>query len=65
MIMRHMLLALVVVIVGYAFWVLSDKRERTVAVRRVTRHFLRLGAIVLILVVLLLAATQIPSTSII
>lgn len=63
--MKHLLLALLVAVVGYAFWVLSDKRERAVAVRHITRHFLRLGTIVLILVLLLLAATQIPSTSII
>ncbi len=63
--MKHLLLALLVAVVGYAFWVLSDKRERAVAVRHITRHSLRLGAIVLLLVLLLLAATQIPSTSII
>lgn len=63
--MKHLLLALFVAVVGYAFWVLSDRRERMVAMRHITRHALRLGAIVLILVLLLLAATQLPSTSII
>jgi hypothetical protein len=63
--MRHLLLVLVLTVVGYAFWVLSDKRERAIAVRHITRHGLRLGFIVLILVLLLLAATQMPSTSII
>jgi hypothetical protein len=63
--MKHLLLVLVIVIAGYAAWALADKRERTVAVRHITRHGFRLGFIVLILVLLLLAATQIPSTSII
>ena len=63
--MKHMLLILVVSIAGYAAWVLSDKRERTLAVRHITKHGFRLGFIVLILLMLLLAATQLPSTSII
>lgn len=63
--MKHLLLLLFIAVLGYAFWVLSDKRERSVAVRHITRHFLRFGAIVLILVLLLFAATQISSTSLI
>lgn len=63
--MKHLLLALVVSVVGYAAWVLADKRERTIAVRHITRHGFRIGFIVLVLLFLLLAATQIPSTSII
>jgi hypothetical protein len=63
--MKHLLLVLVIVIAGYAAWSLADKRERMVAMRHITRHGFRLGFIVLILVLLLLAATQIPSTSII
>lgn len=63
--MKHLLLILVVLVIGYAAWVLADKRERTVAVRQITKHGFRLGFIVLILLLLLLAATQLPSTSII
>ncbi len=63
--MKHLLLILVVVVAGYAAWVLADKRERMVAMRHITKHGFRLGFIVLILLMLLLAATQLPSTSII
>ena len=63
--MKHLLIVLVFVVAGYAAWVLADKRERMVAMRHITRHGLRLGFILLILVLLLLAATQLPSTSII
>jgi len=63
--MKHLLLVLVFVVAAYAAWTLADKSERNVAVRLITRHGFRLGFIVLILVLLLLAATQLPSTSII
>jgi hypothetical protein len=63
--MKHLLLILVVVVAGYAAWVLADKRERSVAVRHITKHGFRLGFIVLVLLILLFAATQLPSTSII
>lgn len=63
--MKHLLLILVVVVAGYAAWVLADKRERSIAVRHITKHGFRLGFIVLVLLILLFAATQLPSTSII
>lgn len=63
--MKHLLLILVVVVAGYAAWVLADKRERSVAVRHITKHGFRLCFIVLVLLILLFAATQLPSTSII
>lgn len=63
--MRHFLLLLVVVIVGYAAWNLADRAERTIALRGLTRHGIRLGAVILVLLALLLIATQLSSTSII
>lgn len=63
--MKHFVLVLVTAVVGYAAWALSDERTRTVALLHIGKHGVRLGAIALILVLLLLAATQIPSTPIV
>ncbi len=63
--MKHFLLILVAVVCGYGFWQFADRRARAVATRVITKHTLRLGALILVLILLLLAATQLPSTNII
>lgn len=63
--MRHLLLLLAIVVVGYVFWTLSDKKERANASRFVTKHALRLGSIVFVLFFLLYAAANLTSTKLI
>jgi len=63
--MKHLLLILVLVVGGYAFWALSDKTARKIAVRSITEHGMKLGFIIVVLLLLLLAAANLPSTSII
>lgn len=63
--MKHFLLLLISVVAGYAFWSFADKKERLQASKLITRHTLRLGAFILLLLFLLLAATQLVSTKII
>lgn len=63
--MKHFLLILIAIVAGYALWHVSDRVERTFALRQITRHGLRLLAILVVLTCLLLAATQLSSTPII
>jgi len=61
--MRHLLLLLVLAVVGYVAHQLMSPVERRHASRVVTRHGLRLAAIVLVILLLLAAAANLPSTS--
>lgn len=63
--MKHLLLLLVLVVSGYAIFQIADPVQRRVAIRAITKHGLRIGAIVLILLLLLWAAAILPSTSLI
>lgn len=63
--MKHLLLLLAVLVVGYVFWTISDKKERVFASRLITKHVLRLGAMVLVLFALVYAAANLSSTQII
>lgn len=63
--MKHLLLVLVASVGIYAAWVLSDKATRDSTMREVTRHGIRLGFIVIVLLLLLFAAVQLPSTSLV
>ena len=63
--MKHALLLIVLVIAFYTAWQFADKKERTATSRFIARHVFRLGLLVLAVILLLLAATQLPSTSII
>lgn len=63
--MKHLLLLLFVSVAVYAAWVLSDKTARNTAMREITRHGIRIGFIVIILLLLVLAAVHLPSTSLI
>ena len=63
--MRHLFLILAVLISGYFAWTVTDDAERAKALKLITKHGFRLGAIVFIPLALLFAATQLPSSSII
>jgi uncharacterized membrane protein YdjX (TVP38/TMEM64 family) len=62
--MRHLLLLLVLAVVGYAAHQLMNPVERRHASRALTRHGLRLAAIVLVILLLLAAAVHLPSSNI-
>lgn len=62
--MRHVFLILCVAIAGYAAWQMADKPERKLARRLITRHGLRLLALLLIVFLLVAAAVNFPSTAI-
>ena len=59
--MKHLVLLLVLAVAGYSIWSVSSRRQRVEASRRATRHGLKLGLIVLILLALLVIAYFIPS----
>jgi hypothetical protein len=63
--MKHFFLILILIIAGYGLWQLADHTERSLALKQITRHGIRLLAVLLVLVALLLGATQFTSTSII
>lgn len=63
--MRHLLLILVLLVGGYVAWSVSNKSERNAASRFITRHGLRLGFLVLVVLLLLAAAANLPSTQLI
>lgn len=63
--MKHLLLLLFLSVAVYAAWVLSDKTARETAMREITRHGIRIGFIVVVLLLLVFAAANLPSTSLI
>lgn len=60
--MKHLLLLLFLVIVGYAAWSAADKKVRKVVVSDLTYHGLRLGALILLLLLVVAAAMNLPSS---
>lgn len=60
--MKHLLLILVVLVMAYTGWTMADKHARKVAVRFIGQHVLRLGFLILVVLLLLLAAANLPST---
>ncbi|WP_421883170.1 hypothetical protein [Methylibium sp.] len=62
--MKHLLLILIVAVVVYAAWNLASPIERRHGARLITRHALRLGAIVAVVLLLLAAAYYLPATGI-
>ena len=60
--MKHLLLILVLLVAGYTAWTLSDKGARKVASKFVTTHLIRLGFLVLVVLLLVVAAANLPST---
>lgn len=61
--MKHLLLLIVLVVVAYTFWTLSDKSARKLAVKSITQHGLRLGFFIVVLLLLVVAAANLPSTA--
>jgi uncharacterized membrane protein YdjX (TVP38/TMEM64 family) len=61
---KHLLLLIVLLAAGYGVWQLLDPQERNQAARLITRHGLRLGALVLVVLVLVALAYHLPSTNI-
>jgi hypothetical protein len=61
---KHLLLLLVVVAVGYGAWNLASPIERRHGLRLITRHGIRLGSLVLLALALLAAAYYLPATGI-
>lgn len=63
--MKHFLLIMTLIVAGYALWHVVDRKERTVALKQITRHGIRIVAILVVLICMLLVSTQLTSTSII
>lgn len=61
--MKHLLLILVLLVLGYVLWTISDKGARKAASRFITTHALRLGFLILVVLLLVVAAANLPSTS--
>lgn len=62
--MKHLLLVVVVLVVIYSLWSAADPTERRRGARLITRHGLRLGALLVVVLALLALAYYIPSTNI-
>lgn len=60
--MKHLLLILVLLVLGYVFWTMADKPTRKAASRFVTTHALRLGFFTVVVLLLVVAAANLPST---
>lgn len=63
--MKHLLLLIFASVVAYAAWVLSDKDARKIAMREITQHGIRIGFIVAVILLMVAAAANLPSTSLI
>lgn len=61
--MRFALLLIVVAVLVYVIWQVAPTAERRSAMRLVTKHGLRLGAIVLGILLLLMLSVYLPSTN--
>lgn len=60
--MKHLLILLVIVVLGYAAWQLADKKARKVVTSELMYHSLRLGALVVLLLLLVAAAVNLPAS---
>lgn len=58
--MRHLFLIILLVVIVYAAWQFMPKTTRRTAAREVTRHGIRLGALVAIVLALAAAAYYLP-----
>lgn len=54
--MKHLLLLLVVLVACYGVWHFVPKRERDEGIRLISRHGIRLGALVAVVLALLAVA---------
>ncbi len=62
--MKHLLLIVVALAVIYGLWNMANPIERRQGARLITRHGLRLGALLAVALALLALAYYIPSTNI-
>lgn len=60
--MKHLLVLIVLVVAVYAAWTLADPEARKVAVKSITQHAFRIGFFIGILLLLVAAAVNLPST---
>jgi hypothetical protein len=63
--MRAALLLICLAVFSYIAWSMADPHQRRSASRFATKHGLRLGGIVLVILLLLYAATQFSATPIV
>lgn len=59
--MKHLLILTVLIVAGYAAWHLSDSDARSLVLRRITKHGMFLGAILVVLLSLVALASYLPS----
>lgn len=62
--MKHLLFLVILLCAGYGLWHVIPKSERDDGMRLISRHAIRLGALVLFLVALLALAYYATSTPI-
>lgn len=62
--MKHLMAVLVLLIVGYGVWQFVPKAERDEGVKLISRHGIRLGALVAVALALLAVAYYASSTRI-
>lgn len=62
--MKHLLLILFLMVLGYILWTIADKRTRKKARYFVIHHGIPLGTLVLVLLLLLAAAVILPALNI-
>lgn len=60
--MKHLVLLIVAIIVGYVTWHMADKKVRKAVVSDVAYHLFRLGALLLGLLLLVAAAVYLPAS---
>jgi xanthine/uracil permease len=63
--MKHLLFLIVALVLAYAMWQVTDPKERSTFMKMFTHHGLRIGALVGILLLLVYAASALPSSSLI
>jgi len=62
---KHLLLLMVFVLTLYVAWHFSDEESRKEATKAIGRHFWRIGAMILLILLLIWTAAQLPATQLI
>ncbi|WOB06541.1 hypothetical protein [Piscinibacter gummiphilus] len=63
--MKHLLILLAIIFICYFVWQITSPKKRRKGLRLITRHAIRLGALIVVALVLFAIAYYAPSTSII